>query len=80
MLYKMLGVQEVAAEVRDLVQRKAEGNPFFMEELILELLESSLVCKEDKVCHLLDQAVNPRRLKLHPLFQSPTPSENVRKS
>jgi predicted ATPase len=30
-----------------------------MEELILELLESSMVCKEDKVCRLLDQAANP---------------------
>jgi predicted ATPase len=59
MLHKMLGVQEVATEVKDLVQKKAEGNPFFMEELILELLESSMVCKGDKVCRLVDQAANP---------------------
>jgi predicted ATPase len=58
MLHKMLGVQDVAAEVKELVHRKAEGNPFFMEELILELLESSLVCQEGKVCRLLDQASN----------------------
>jgi predicted ATPase len=59
MLHNVLGVQEVAAEVKDLVQRKAEGNPFFMEELILELLESGLVRKEGKVCRLVDQAANP---------------------
>ena len=59
MLHKMLGVNEVAVEVKDLVQRKAEGNPFFMEELILELLESSLVCKEDKICRLAGQTDPP---------------------
>jgi predicted ATPase len=59
MLHSILGVQEVAAEVKDLVQRKAEGNPFFMEELILELLESGLVRKEGKVFRLVDQAANP---------------------
>ena len=30
MLHEILEVQEVAAEVKDLVQKKAEGNPFFM--------------------------------------------------
>jgi predicted ATPase len=59
MLHHILGVQEVAAEVKDLVQRKAEGNPFFMEELILELLESGLMRKEGKACRLVDQAANP---------------------
>ena len=59
MLRNMLRVQVVAVEVKDLVQRKAEGNPFFMEELILELLESGLVRKEGKVCRLVDQAANP---------------------
>jgi predicted ATPase len=59
MLHKMLEVQEVAAEVKDLVQKKAEGNPFFMEELILELLESGLVRKDGKVCRLVDPAANP---------------------
>lgn len=59
MLHHMLAVREVASEVRDLVQRKAEGNPFFMEELTLELLESGLVCKEEELCRLVDQAANP---------------------
>jgi predicted ATPase len=59
MLRNMLRVQVVAAEVKDLVQRKAEGNLFFMEELTLELLESGLVRKEGKVCRLVDQAANP---------------------
>jgi predicted ATPase len=59
MLHKMLEVQEVAADVKDLVQKKAEGNPFFMEELILELLESGLVRKDGKVCRLVDPAANP---------------------
>jgi len=59
MLHKILEVQEVAAEVKDLVQKKAEGNPFFMEELLLELLESGLVRKDGKVCRLVDPAANP---------------------
>ena len=59
MLRHMLRVQEVTTEVKNLVQKKAEGNPFFMEELILELLESGLVRKEGKVVRLVDQAANP---------------------
>jgi predicted ATPase len=59
MLRHMLRIQEVTAEVKNLVQKKAEGNPFFMEELILELLESGLVRKEGKVVRLVDQAANP---------------------
>ena len=59
MLHSMLEVQEVTPEVKDLVQKKAEGNPFFMEELILELLESGLVRKDGTICRLVDQAANP---------------------
>ncbi len=59
MLHHVLGIREVASEVKDLVQRKVEGNPFFMEELILELLESGLMRKEGEVCRLVDQAAPP---------------------
>ena len=48
------GFREVAAEVKNLVLSKAEGNPFFMEELTLELLESGLMSKEGKVCRLVE--------------------------
>jgi predicted ATPase len=54
MLHRMFGFEEVAQEVKELVQGKAEGNPFYMEELIMELLESGLVCEEGETCRLVD--------------------------
>lgn len=35
----VLGVRNVPTEVRDLIARKAEGNPFFVEEVVRSLLE-----------------------------------------
>ena len=36
----VLATAEVPAELRDLISRKAEGNPFFVEEVIKSLLET----------------------------------------
>jgi tetratricopeptide (TPR) repeat protein len=35
----VLGAESVPAELRDLVYRKAEGNPFFVEEIVKSLVE-----------------------------------------
>ncbi len=59
MLQHVLGIREVASEVKDLILTRAEGNPFFMEELILELLESGLMRKEGESCRLGDQVAPP---------------------
>ncbi|MFQ5895135.1 MAG: hypothetical protein ACE5JJ_04865 [Nitrospinota bacterium] len=55
MLHHMLRVQAVAQEVKELVQSKAEGNPFFLEELVLELLEAGWVRAEGDVCRLVGE-------------------------
>lgn len=55
MLHRMLRVREVTREVKELVQGKAEGNPFFLEELILELLEAGWVRAEREVCRLVEE-------------------------
>ena len=56
----MLGVKEVAREVKDLVQGKAEGNPFFTEELILDLIESGHIRSEGDVCRLVEKETETR--------------------
>ena len=55
MLQRALGVQEVAQEVKEIVQSKSEGNPFFLEELIRELLEARWIRVEGDVCRLVGQ-------------------------
>ena len=57
MLGNLLAVREVPQEVKQLVQSKAEGNPFFMEELIMDLLEAGLIRREGDLCQLADQGV-----------------------
>ncbi len=52
MLRHVFRVKEVAREVNELVQSKAEGNPFFLEELILELIEAGAIRAEGGVCRL----------------------------
>ncbi|MDP6085627.1 MAG: hypothetical protein QGF68_06210 [Nitrospinota bacterium] len=54
-LQRALGVQGVAQEVKELVQSKSEGNPFFLEELIRELLEARWIRVEGDVCRLVGQ-------------------------
>jgi predicted ATPase len=58
MLRNVLKIQEVPQEVRQLVQSKAEGNPFFVEELIMELLEAGWIRREGDLCRLAGQGVS----------------------
>ena len=57
MLGNVLRIQEVAQEVKQLVQSKAEGNPFFMEELIMDLLEQGWIRREGDQCRLAGQGM-----------------------
>jgi tetratricopeptide (TPR) repeat protein len=41
-------VEEVPESLRDLVVSRAEGNPFFMEEVIKMLIEEEVILKEDE--------------------------------
>ena len=43
----LLHVEDLPASVRSLILQKAEGNPFFVEEVIRSLLDSNLVVRED---------------------------------
>jgi class 3 adenylate cyclase/tetratricopeptide (TPR) repeat protein len=43
----LLGVTDVPSELRELIARKAEGNPFFVEEVAKSLLEAHAVRLED---------------------------------
>jgi DNA-binding NtrC family response regulator/tetratricopeptide (TPR) repeat protein len=42
----VLGVRNIPTEVRDLIARKAEGNPFFVEEVVRSLLEDGSLKQE----------------------------------
>ena len=43
----LLHVEDLPQSVRSLILQKAEGNPFFVEEVIRSLLDSNLVVRED---------------------------------
>lgn len=49
---RRLGVQELPAPVANLIQRKAQGNPFFCEQLASALRDSGLVSVEDGQCRV----------------------------
>lgn len=46
----VLASQELSMEARRLIADKADGNPFFVEELIKSLTESGLLCVENGRC------------------------------
>jgi predicted ATPase len=60
MLHGILGVREVAREVKDIVQGKAEGNPMFTEELIMDLIESGHIRSEGDMCRLVEKEAETR--------------------
>ncbi len=46
---KLLKVTELPPEARDLILDRAEGNPFFIEELLRSLLDSGALCRVDGI-------------------------------
>jgi predicted ATPase/class 3 adenylate cyclase len=47
LLGNLLGVKDFPQSIRDLIVEKAEGNPFFVEELIRSLIETSQIVREN---------------------------------
>jgi class 3 adenylate cyclase/tetratricopeptide (TPR) repeat protein len=47
LLRNLLGVEELQKSIRDLILDKAEGNPFFIEEIIRSLIETKQIVREN---------------------------------
>ena len=47
MLANLLGMKDMPKSIRDLIVEKAQGNPFFVEELIRSLIETKQVVREN---------------------------------
>ncbi|MDM8520804.1 tetratricopeptide repeat protein [Anaerolineales bacterium HSG6] len=47
-----LGVKSLPPDLAELIKRKGQGNPFFIEELVNSLLETGTVIVKDESCHL----------------------------
>ncbi len=54
MVCSILGVQKLHPEVEALIVGRAEGNPFFIEELTRSLQESGALGRGDGICFLVD--------------------------
>lgn len=47
MLANLLGMKDMPKNIRDLIVEKAQGNPFFVEELIRSLIETTQIIREN---------------------------------
>ena len=47
LVQELLTIEDLPGSVRDMILRKSEGNPFFIEEVIRSLIERGLVYHED---------------------------------
>jgi class 3 adenylate cyclase/tetratricopeptide (TPR) repeat protein len=47
LLENLLGVKDLPKSIRDLIVDKAEGNPFFVEEIIRSLIETKQIVREN---------------------------------
>ena len=52
----LLGSEEVPSELRELIDRKAEGNPFFVEEIARSLLETGVLIRNRHGVQLMQPA------------------------
>jgi class 3 adenylate cyclase len=55
LIKRYIEVEEVPAELSSVILERAEGNPFFAQELIGTLVQRGLVVVENGVCRLLGQ-------------------------
>jgi len=46
LLNNLLGINELPKPIRDLIMKKGEGNPFFVEEIIRSLIETKQILRE----------------------------------
>lgn len=62
MVVSLLGTDRVPADLRKFIQRKVEGNPFYVEEAINSLVETGALARDDgawKLTRLLSEADIP---------------------
>jgi tetratricopeptide (TPR) repeat protein len=52
MLRSLLKSEDIPAELTDFIEKKAEGNPFYLEEVINSLIESDILTRDNGSCKL----------------------------
>jgi class 3 adenylate cyclase/tetratricopeptide (TPR) repeat protein len=66
MLHSLLKTESVPKELIDFVRIKAEGNPFYLEEMVNSLIESNVVVNENghwRVCKAISEADIPTTIQ-----------------
>ncbi|MCI0552664.1 MAG: AAA family ATPase [Anaerolineae bacterium] len=58
MLANLLGMKDMPKNIRDLIVEKAQGNPFFVEELIRSLIETKQVVRENSHWKAVGETAN----------------------
>ena len=55
MLTNLLGVKDLPKSIRDLIVEKADGNPFFVEEIIRSLIETKQLIRENSHWNVMSE-------------------------
>src|SRR5215207_9582123 len=58
MLTNLLGVEDLPKSIRDLIVEKADGNPFFVEEIIRSLIETKQIARENSHWRTVSDSAN----------------------
>jgi predicted ATPase/class 3 adenylate cyclase len=58
LLTNLLGVQSLPKNVRDMIVERADGNPFFIEELIRSLIETNQIVHENSHWRAIHEVAN----------------------
>ncbi len=66
---RCLGVNNPPPALAELIYTKAEGNPFFSEELTRALREAGLITVQNGACQLAPEAADPQTLNLPDTIQ-----------
>jgi predicted ATPase len=64
-----LGVAELPPALAELIYKKAQGNPFFSEELVYALRDAGLISVQDGKCEILPEAGDLKNLSLPDTIQ-----------
>ncbi len=55
LLSNLLGIKELPNRIQDLIERRAQGNPFFIEEIIRSLIDTRQIIQEDGSWQLVSE-------------------------
>jgi len=58
MLSNLLGIKDLPKNVRDMIVERADGNPFFIEELIRSLIETKQIVRESSHWKAMSETAN----------------------